>query len=154
MPDLITHLCSAQVVRRLCRLPLFPVFSLGVILPDLISRPFHILFPSTFWFVEPLHSPFVCLLYCALASLIFVPAIRKVCFFSLSGGVALHLFLDSFQKQIGPMYYWLFPFSWKSWWFGFFWPEDALFFLPVTVLITLLISWMMKEKEIQKVCRG
>jgi len=126
----------------------FPVFALGVILPDLLSRPFHILFPSTYWFVVPFHSPLVCLLYCALISLVFAPGLRRICFLALFAGVALHLFLDSFQNQAGPVYYWLFPFSWKSGWFGLFWPEEALFFLPLTIMIALFVAWLTRRKRI------
>lgn len=144
MPDLITHVCSAQLLRCVSRIGLFPVFALGVILPDLISRPCHIIFPRTYWYVAPFHSPLVCVLYCALISLIFVPGIRRACFFSLSAGVGLHLLLDSFQKQMGPMYYWLFPLSWKSGSLGLFWPEEALFFLPVTIAITAGITLFMR----------
>ena len=140
MPDLVTHLCVAQIVRRTFRLSLFSVFALGSILPDLLSRPFHIIFPSTYWYVAPFHAPVVCLLYCVLFSLLFARGIRKTCFLLLSGGVALHLALDLMQKQLEPKYFWLFPFFWKSWWVGFFWPEQALFFLPVTIAVTILIS--------------
>ncbi|MEJ2745608.1 MAG: hypothetical protein P8123_08010, partial [bacterium] len=48
MPDLITHLCTAQIARRALRRIPFPLLALGVILPDLLSRPFHILFPATY----------------------------------------------------------------------------------------------------------
>ena len=140
MPDLVTHLCSAQLVRKLFRLRFFPIFALGVILPDLISRPLHIVFPPAYWFVVPLHSPIVCLLYCMLLSLLFSREIRRTVFLYLSGGVALHLALDSLQKQLQPTYFWLFPFSWKSWWAGIFWPEQALFMLPVTIAVTILIT--------------
>jgi len=141
MPDLITHLCSAQVTRRLIRVRLFPVFALGAILPDIISRPVHILFPVTSWYVAPFHSPLVCLLYCLLLSLLFAPSIRRACFGWLCAGVALHLALDSLQKQVCPIYYfWLFPFSWWTWDADLFWPAQALLFLPVTIAITALVS--------------
>ncbi len=145
MPDLVTHLCAAQVTRRVFRLRFFPIFALGAILPDLLSRPAHIIFPSSYWFVVPFHAPFVCLLYCMLLSLLFSREIRMAGFFYLSAGVSLHLALDSLQNQIGPHYFWLFPFSWKSWWAGLFWPEQALFFLPVTIAVTILVSIMLKN---------
>ena len=140
MPDLITHLCTAQIARRMFRRISFPLLALGVILPDLLSRPVHILFPATYWFVVPLHSPLVCLCYCAAISMLFSRRIRSACFLALCAGVVLHLAVDALQDQVEPTYFWLFPFSWKSWWVGLFWPEQALYFLPVTIILTALIS--------------
>jgi len=140
MPDLITHLCITQIARRLFRLTSFPLLALGAIMPDILSRPFHILIPAAYWFVAPMHSPLVCLCYCSAISLLFARGIRRACFVSLCTGVALHLALDSLQDQVAPMYFWLFPFSWKSWWGGLFWSEQALFFLPVSLALTALIS--------------
>jgi hypothetical protein len=141
MPDLVTHFCTAQIARRCTRLRLFPVFALGVILPDLISRPVHILFPATAWYVAPFHSPLVCALYCLLLSLLFAPAIRRACFISLCAGVGLHLVLDALQKQVCQIYYfWLFPFSWWTWEADLFWPDQAVLFLPVTIALTALVS--------------
>jgi hypothetical protein len=145
MPDLLTHLCSAQIARKTFKLKFFPVFALGVILPDLLSRPFHIIFPAVYWYVVPLHSPLVCVMYCFLISRLFAKQIRKAVFLYLSGGVGLHLFLDLFQKQISPHYFWFFPFSWKSYWVGLFWPGQALFFLPVTVGVTILITYLFRK---------
>lgn len=144
MPDLVTHLCAAQIARRGALDRHFPLFALGVILPDVVSRPVHILFPHSYSFVQPLHSPVVCALYCAIVALLFVPSLRRTAFACLLAGVALHLALDSLQKQIGPMYLWLFPFSWRSGSIGLFWPEQALFFLPVTLAVTAILrghSW-------------
>ena len=140
MPDLVSHLCAAQITGRVRRMKLFAVFALGAILPDILSRPVHILFPATFWYVAPMHSPLVCILYCALVSLAFCHDIRRGCFFALLAGVCLHLALDSLQIQFRPHYFWLFPFSWRSWWAGLFWPEQALFFLPVTLAVTAAVT--------------
>lgn len=140
MPDLLTHLCSAQLVRRGLLDRLFPLFALGAMLPDLLSRPAHILFPAAYPFVKPLHSPLVCIPCCALLAFLFVPGIRRAAFACLLAGTALHLALDAFQRQLGPEYFWLFPFSWRSGALGLFWPEQALVFLPVTVAVTLLVS--------------
>ncbi|MCX6356668.1 MAG: hypothetical protein NT045_02130 [Candidatus Aureabacteria bacterium] len=104
MPDLITHLCSLQVVRQFVRVRHLSVVMLGVILPDIISRPLHIFFPATYWYMAPLHSPLVCLLYCLLVSLLWAPELRRGVFLALLAGVALHLLFDSMQNQLGPVY--------------------------------------------------
>jgi hypothetical protein len=140
MPDLLTHLCAAQLLRRGLLARRFPLFALGTILPDIISRPIHILFPSAYPFVQPLHSPAVCAVYCALVSLLFVPPIRREAFACLLAGAALHLALDACQRQVGPEYLWLFPFSWRPGSIGLFWPEQALFLLPATLAATAAVS--------------
>ncbi|MEI6632502.1 MAG: hypothetical protein WCP22_01655 [Chlamydiota bacterium] len=140
MPDLVTHLCSAQLARRGLFGRCFPLFALGVMLPDILSRPVHILFPASYPFVQPLHSPAVCVLYCALIALLFVPALRRAAFACLLAGVALHLAFDALQKQVGPEYLWLFPFSRRSGCIGIFWPEQALFFLPITLAVTAAVT--------------
>jgi Na+/proline symporter len=134
-------------VKRYFRIRYFSIFALGVILPDLLSRPFHILFPATYWYLVPFHSPIVCVLYCVLISLLFERGTRKPVFFCLIAGVSLHLAFDLLQNQMAPHYFWLFPFSWKSWWVGLFWPEEALFFLPVTVAVTLVVSLVSRARR-------
>ncbi|MDD5555860.1 MAG: hypothetical protein PHN82_01285 [bacterium] len=146
MPDLVTHLCAAQVIRRLLRLRLFPLFALGAVLPDLLSRPAHILFPGTAPFVVAFHSPVVLLLCCLLASLLFARPIRRACLGYLAAGSALHLALDVMQKQICPVYYyWLFPFSRWTWDADLFWPEQALLLLPVTIAVTALVTVLTRD---------
>lgn len=147
MPDLVTHFCTACVTARMVRIRFFALFALGVILPDLLSRPFHILFPALFWYLTPFHSPLVCVLYCALFSLFLAPGLRLAGFFSLLAGAGLHLLFDLFQVQLCPAYYWFFPFSWRSFWLGLFWPEQALFFLPATILLTALICLMTRSRH-------
>jgi hypothetical protein len=141
MPDLVTHLCAARILRRRVGAGFFPLFALGAVLPDIPSRPLHIIFPATYWFVAPFHSPLVCLLYCALLSLAFVPALRKPAFLCLCAGTALHLSLDLLQKQVCPVYFWFFPLSWKSWGIGLFWPDWALMALPLTIAVTAYVAW-------------
>ncbi|HOE28188.1 MAG: hypothetical protein IT574_06550 [Candidatus Aureabacteria bacterium] len=147
MPDLLTHLCSAQLVRRGLFDRLFPLFALGAVLPDLLSRPAHILFPAAYPFVKPLHSPVLVVPCCALCALLFVRSVRREAFACLLAGALLHLALDACQKQLGPEYFWLFPFSWRGGWIGLFWPEQAIFALPATVAVTLLVSALRRKRR-------
>lgn len=140
MPDFVTHLCTVQLARRGLFDRRFPLFALGAVLPDLLSRPVHILFPAAYPFVRPLHSPVVCVLYCVLLALLFVPASRRAAFACLLAGTGLHLMFDALQKQTGPEYLWLFPFSWRPGCVGLFWPEQALFLLPVTLGATAAVT--------------
>jgi hypothetical protein len=78
MPELLTHLMVAQGCRKLAKSRLLtPAFLVGTILPDLLARPLHIIWPSLFWFVMPLHTPLGLLLACAFISQFFQPQERK-----------------------------------------------------------------------------
>jgi hypothetical protein len=83
----------------------------------------------------PLHTPVGLLIVCALISKSFLRQRQAEVFYNLIGGVALHLFLDFFQKHLGSGYYWLFPFSWASHEYGLFWPEASLYLMPLWLVI-------------------
>jgi hypothetical protein len=109
MPDLLTHVAIAYGVQR-CSSKLFSTswFLVGTILPDVMTRPFNILFPSASWFFMPFHTPAGLLLVSSLISEFFPAFMRRLVFLSLIGGASLHLFLDLFQRHSGGGYY-LFP---------------------------------------------
>jgi len=109
-------------------------------LPDVLTRPFYILFPQTFWVVQPLHSPVGLLFLCGLGALAFESSYRKTAFWNLLGGAYLHLFLDFFQKHVTNEYYSLFPFSWRTFEIGLFWPEESLAFIPWVLLAVTLME--------------
>jgi hypothetical protein len=153
MPDLLTHLMIAQGCRKLgngCSLT--SCFLIGTVLPDLLVRPFHIMWPSLFWFVMPLHTPVGLLLVCAFTSQFFRPPRQKLAFYNLLGGAALHLFLDLFQKHIKSGYLWFFPFSWSTPEIGLIWPETSLYLLPVWsgVGVFCLARWFLSRRPMLK----
>jgi hypothetical protein len=132
MPDLLTHVIVAQACRGRVRGNILTAwFLVGTVLPDVLTRPFNIAFPSLSSFSMPLHTPMGLFFVCALISHLFTAASRWLVFYNLLGGAALHLLLDVFQTHIAGSYYLLFPFSWCSFEFGLFWPEDSLYLLPV-----------------------
>jgi len=141
MPDLVTHFTVAYCFTRPARWARFRViFYLGTILPDLITRPLYILFPSTAYYVYSLHSPIMIVIVSLLISQIFERNIRRHVLLFLLLGTALHFVLDLLQKQVLDAYYWLFPFSWKTCNLGLFWPEDALTLLPVWVCLIIIVE--------------
>ena len=152
MPDLLTHLIVAEGCRKVTRSGALTYwFLVGTILPDILTRPFNILFPSLHWFFMPLHTPvglfFVCMAICQF----FSTAERWSVFCNLLGGAALHLVLDLFQKHFGEGYYLLFPFSWRSFEIGLAWPETSLYLLPIWLAgglwfgVKALLRWRPKE---------
>jgi len=141
MPDLLTHVAVAYGVQR-CSPRVFsiPWILVGTLLPDVLSRPFHFLFPSVAWFFMPFHTPIGLLLACGLISEFVAASVRRVAFISLIGGASLHLFLDLFQKHLGGGYYLLFPFSWQKFELGLVSPEASLYLFPLWLFIgTILV---------------
>ncbi len=141
MPDLTTHLALTHVVSRplrlgSVRLPLY----LGALLPDLLTRPFYILYPPAYYVVYSLHTPVATALAALLIAEFFAPELRAQVRVGLLAGSAFHFALDLLQKQLGPGYYWLFPVSWKSFNLGLFWPEESLRWLPLTIAAVPLIE--------------
>ena len=141
MPDLLTHLIIAQGCRMVGRSHLLTLwFLVGTVLPDLLTRPFNLVLPGLFWFFMPLHTPVGLVLICTLISALVRDTSGRSVFHNLLGGAALHLLLDSAQAHIAGSYYLLFPFSWRSFEFGFFWPEDSLYLLPLWIGVGLLLG--------------
>jgi len=145
MPDLVTHLAAGFLSGRPLRLARSAVvFYLGALLPDLLSRPFHIPFPAVFPATQPFHSPFVLFALCWLAALFFRADQRSRIFWLLYGGCWTHLLLDMLQVHLIGGYAWLAPFSWRTYSIGFLGPEDFLRFLPLSIpliLLAFVLAW-------------
>lgn len=140
MPDLITHCSVAYLFRRIFRDKLV-LFVLGTILPDLLTRGLFIIFPSLLPFLLPMHTPFVLIFLSYFLCLFFEEGIRKGVFTALLSGSSLHLFLDFFQIHIREEeYYWFFPFSWKSYEIGLFWPEASVLTIPFWIILILVLE--------------
>lgn len=148
MPDLVTHIAGAYLVKKGFRITKFLVlFYLGTMLPDLVSRPFHIIWPQTLLATQIFHSLVGVFLICWLISLFFREDQRKTVFFLLLSGSIVHLILDAGQMHLIGGYIWFFPFSTKTFSAGLFWPEDSVRFLPYTVILVLIVSGFSKWKE-------
>lgn len=138
MPDLITHCSVAYLFKWIFRDKL-ALFVLGTILPDLLTRGLFIIFPPLVTLLQPMHTPFVLIFICYFLCLFFEEGIRKGVFIALLSGSCLHLFLDLFQIHIGKEeYLWFFPFSWKSYEIGLFWPEASVLTIPFWIILILV----------------
>jgi len=148
MPDLVTHIAGAYFVRKGVNITRYLVlFYLGAMLPDLVSRPLHILWPRLLLASQAFHSPVGIFLICWLVSLFFRADQRKTVFFLLFSGSVIHLMMDAGQMHLVGGYLWFFPFSTKTFSFGLFWPEDSVRFLPYTVILVLIVYGFSKWKE-------
>lgn len=150
MPDLITHAAAAYFVTRIGFWQKYrTLFYLGTILPDLMSRPFYILFPKLFKLTTAMHTPIFIMLFCLLLAQLFEPGQRKPVLFALLAGSGLHFVLDLFQRHLIGGYFWLFPFSWRTFEIGWFWPEDTVRLVPVWLGLILAceVFWWWKNKR-------
>lgn len=151
MPDLVTHTAAVYLVGR----PFLEkdkrvLLYLGAILPDLLVRPFYILFPRLYFYTLAVHTPVFMAVFLALAIEFFKPGMRKKALEFLALGIFSHFILDLLQKHISSGYFWFFPFSWHSFEIGLFWPHQTLPFIPVwlfSVLIIELIIQMRRRKN-------
>ncbi len=141
MPDLMTHVSAAYFLRKLPKISKCTViFFVGNILPDILTRPFYIIFPGTYWFIYPFHTLFVLFLVCILISHFFEENVRKIVFFCLLAGVFLHLFLDMFQEHLTGVNYWLFPFSDIDVGIGLFGQDKSVYAIPFILIYLGLIK--------------
>ncbi len=152
MPDLLTHSAAAYLSARrwfgepgVSRATAI-LFIVGTMLPDVLSRPFYILFPALHWWVMPLHTPAGVLIVCWIITGFFQAAERRRVFIALTGGVLLHFLLDAPQKHIAAGYFWLFPFSWKTYEWGLWWSEDSVRIVPWVILLVAIVEILIRMK--------
>jgi len=151
MPDLITHVAAAHLLRRPFELkshdsatvPMRVLFYLGTILPDILTRPWYILFPATMEWTYPLHTPAGMILVCSLLALFMAPSIRMKAYLHLLGGGALHFLLDACQKHLSNNEFWFYPFSWRGFGFQLFWSGEVIPFIPYMILAVVLMEVFM-----------
>ena len=161
MPDLVTHTAIAHLIRRpfgwrntsKSDTALRTLFYLGVMLPDLPSRPVYIVFPSLYDWVVAFHTPLGMLFTCAFASLLFERLLRKRAFGWLFLGTLLHFITDCLQKQVTGNNFWFFPFSWKNFGVGLFWAGEAIPFVPVWIALVLLTEFIFHRKKSNRIRR-
>ncbi|HDQ44218.1 MAG TPA: DUF1624 domain-containing protein [bacterium] len=139
MPDLITHVAAAHLIRRPFERSgrdaenrrYRVLFYLGTILPDVTSRAVNIAFPSSMKWTLALHTPAGALVLIGILALLFEPGMRKRAFGNLTAGAFLHFLLDTFQTSSTPVFFWLFPFSWADCGLNWVDPGDLIPWIPV-----------------------
>ena len=148
---MITHTTLAYFLTRPQRFKSFRIFFyLGTILPDLLSRPWYIIFPKLYFYSIAIHTPVFMIVFSLLAIEFFPPFQRKSVFIYLMSGILAHFALDLLQKHLVTGYYWFFPFSWHSFEIGLFWPETAVNLIPlwiIAVVFTELVILVWKTRE-------
>lgn len=146
MPDLVTHGFAAWLLIRPQRWrKVRLLFFFGTFLPDVISRPLYILFPRWQSCTVAMHTPLFALLSGLLAAEFMAPELRRAARAAISAGIVLHFSLDVMQSHLGAGYYWFFPFSWRSFELGWFWPEATVAWIPLWLAIftggEVVLAW-------------
>lgn len=145
MPDLATHVLSGFFVRR--PKAFRELFFLGLVLPDVLGRFPMVFYKNSYWAIAPGHTPAGVLIASYVISFLFEPALRKTVFKNLLLGASLHFFLDLLQEHISPAYYWLFPFSWKTFEIPLFWPDQSIYAVPFIALFLVVIYVIRRKRQ-------
>jgi len=141
LPDAATHLLIQIIVNQIQKLhAIFPYTLFGAIAPDIFKGFSRWAHPTEKWLFYPTHSPIFMLVFFYSFSLLFH---EKQRYFVVLGGIigmVIHLGLDLGQVNLGGGYYMpFFPFSFKRITFGLYATEASIFWLPLTILVTILV---------------
>jgi len=155
MPDLVTHVALSHLVSRpfewrhqkKTTVPMRILFYLGTILPDILTRPWYIIYPPTMEWTYPLHTPFGMLIICLMLMLFFKSDLRKKAFLALYSGSLFHFFLDGLQTHLTYTEHWLYPFSWRGFGLHIMWAEDILLLIPVWLFLIVVLEIIMRGRK-------
>ncbi len=147
MPDLVSHYAVAHLAARRWWKPSSTIFVFGTLLPDLLTRPFYILWPQTYWLLMPLHTPVGIIIASWMIAILFRAEAHRQIFMALTLGAFLHFALDALQRHLIAGYFWLWPFSWWTTERGLFWPEESLVAAPMLALIVVLLETVLYFKR-------
>lgn len=141
MPDLVTHVVAGYGLQRGFWPRLSAWFLIGAVFPDLLTRPFTIVWPGSFWWTMPFHTPIGLALVCGAVAFLHGARGRRSVFVNLLAGSFLHVFLDLFQAHLAGSYYLFFPFSWRSVEVDLMWPETTLYLLPLWIVLGIWLAF-------------
>ena len=152
MPDLMTHLTSSYLLKRLLagKHNIVP-FLVGATLPDMIAyiplvvSGFLPLKSMPLWvkafplFFLPFHGIVGFTLLSWMLALLFRAELRRGIFLNLELGGLVHLSMDLLQRQHTQSGYLLFPFSSKSFGLGWLETESSLYTVPFLVAAAAVV---------------
>ena len=174
MPDLMTHLAATHLLRRAWErtrgsdfVPRqYASLYLGGCLPDLVSRMPGVVtgFLCTSGYIsldtaakcgsiwECFHAPLPTTIVAYLLAMLLPETSRAYHFLLIVVACALHYFMDALQTTLGDMgEAWLFPFSWKTWNLGLFWPDESILALPWLGCLVVVLE-LFRRRRFQLKC--
>ena len=148
MPDLVTHVAVSHLIKRPFELkdrgeskvPFRILFYLGTVLPDILTRPWYILFPVTKDWTFPFHTPVGMIVTSGLIAFFFERSMRKKAFTNLSVGAGLHFLLDALQTYTTYSVFWIFPFSYQTFGFGLAGADEIMNLIPLWIGLIVLLE--------------
>ena len=142
MPDGATNILFQLIINRLVKVKkMTPFLLFGAIAPDLFKLLIKNVSPEYGWFFYPSHSPIYMLIFFYFIALFFHVEERILLIRGCMIGMLIHLLLDLAQINYGGGYYMpFFPFSFSRISFGIIKTESSIYFLPITLLATLLVT--------------
>lgn len=154
MPDWISHILLGLIIAEVFNVRKKSLVVLGSILPDIILKAYalSIIIPMKinflFWFFYPLHTIAGITILSFLLTMAFKYDIKKT-FGLIFIGAASHILLDGTTRfmlyNIQGLF--LFPFSWKSYGIGIFYPEQYW------IAMVLLFGVYAVLRPILRLCR-
>lgn len=160
MPDLVTHISVAFIVKALNRRPMTPVFVAGTVLPDLLSRipekalllcHEHVLELPRFVLYTPAvaHLPTGILVWSLALAFFFPEDVRLLAWWNLLAGALLHVLLDLTQAHLGSAYTLLFPFLYlKHLEVGWLGTETSLIAAPFLAALAAVLWWRCQRRPV------
>jgi len=156
--DLLTHGAAAVLLKAGTRWHFCPVFVLGTFVPDVFSRipaivltwvHLHLvaLPPQVLTMWQPLHQPFGLFFLAYLLCLFFDVGQRRLVFWNLVGGMALHLGLDVLQDHHGAGYQLGFPFTDAVWELGIIGSEATVWTAAPLAALAAFVAWRRQAKS-------
>ncbi len=158
MADLVTHLCTGVIVKAVSGRPHVPVFLLGTVAPDLLSRVPSMgltllaqrglpIPPAVVHAFEPLHLPLGMLLFSVFLAFLFPAGHRRGILGNFMGGMFLHLLVDLAQDHHGVGYVLGYPLVNQPFEFALVSSEASVSWAPLLVLLsTVLVVWRRRAR--------
>ena len=141
MPDAATHILIQVIINQFVLVrKILPYTLLGAVAPDLLKAFSRWSSPEYSWLFYPTHSPIFMGIFFYSISMLFHQKERLFLITWCMAGMIIHLLLDLFQINLGGSYYMpFFPLSFHRVTFGLYETEASIFWLPVTILLTIMV---------------
>ena len=158
MADLLTHISTTYLIKRVTYQKGLTFCLMGSIMPDLfrsagffiniIDNSITLFGEKIFYLSFALHTPFGMILTSYFCALLLKELWIKLFFWNFLIGQWLHFLLDMCQTHMSKGYKWAFPFSHHSFEFKLVNTDDSILYLPIWLGLCL-IAWRFPPKHNQ-----
>ncbi|MBM75843.1 MAG: hypothetical protein CMK59_10620 [Proteobacteria bacterium] len=155
MADLLTHLSTTYLIKRVTYQKGMTFCLMGSIMPDLsrsvgffiyrLDKSITLFEQKIFYLSFALHTPFGMILTSYFGALLLRERWRKLFFWNFLIGQWIHFLLDMCQTHLSKGYRWAFPFFNHSFEFKIVNTDDSILYLPIWLGLCLL-AWRFPPK--------